>query len=188
MDQLDQRDQNKRFLLILLAALIPFAALTTLLLTSIFGPSDYGVHCTRERGLEGKCEVLQSRFLGLAGNRAFPIPESEIAGARADCANRGVGGRAGASCSVDLLLKSGPYRGYPVLSYPLIGQAESSARKLNDYFADPTRPSIALEDEPGKTVLVIAGLPLLTIVVLLALRRWRGRVPQANAARRLDTA
>src|SRR5215469_13703550 len=137
MDGPDQRERNKKFLLILMASVVPFAAVTTLLLTSIFGPSDVGVRCMREQGLEGRCEVLQSYFLGVAGNSTFPIPESEIAGARAVCAHGGVGGHAGPSCSVDLLLKSGPYRSYPVLSYPLSDRAESSARKLNEYFADP---------------------------------------------------
>ena len=178
MDRLDPRDQSKKFLLVLVVAWVPFAAVTTLLLTSIFGPSDLGVRCTRERGFEARCEVLQSRFLGLAGNSAFPIPESEIAGAGVVCAHRGVGGRTEPSCSVDLLLKSGPYRSYPVLSYPLIDQAESSARKLNDYLANPARPSIVLKDELGSTVLIFVALPLLTVaLVLLVLRRSRRRTP-----------
>ena len=173
MDSADQRDRSRKFLLVLAASVVPFAMVTTLLLTSVFGPSDVGVQCTRERGVSGRCEVLQSRFLGFAGNSAFPIPESEIAGARAVCARQGIGGRSGPSCSVDLLLRSGPYRSYPVLSYASIKRAESSALKLNDYFADPAQPSIVLKDELGSTVLIVAGLPLLTVAVILALRRWR---------------
>lgn len=151
----------------------------TLLLTSIFGPSDSAVRCKRERGFGGRCEVLQSRFLGIAGNSAFPIPQSEIAGARAVCAQRGVGGRGGPSCSVDLLLKSGPYRSYPVLSYPLSGQAESTVRRLNGYLDDPAQRSIVLKDELGSTLLIVAGLPLLTLALLLALSRWPRRTRAA---------
>jgi hypothetical protein len=153
--------------------IVPFMAGTILLLTSVFGPSDLGVRCMRQGRSQGRCEVLQSRLLGLAANSSFEVPESEIIGARAVCAHGHVGGRAGPSCSVDLLLKSGPYRIYPVLSYPVSNQAEVSARKLNEYFADPTRLSIVLRDQTGSTVLIVAGLPLLTIAVVLALRRWR---------------
>jgi hypothetical protein len=60
-----------------------------------------------------------------------------------------------------------------VLSYASIKRAESSALKLNDYLADPAQPSIVLKDELGSTVLIVAGLPLLTVAVILALRRWR---------------
>jgi hypothetical protein len=167
MNQPDQRERSRKFLLILAAGAVPFAAATTLLVTSIFGPGDLGVRCTRVHGASGHCQVLQSRLLGLAGNSAFLIPESDIAGARAICTHRGVGGRAGASCSVDLLLKSGPYRNYPILSYALSDQAAASARKLNDYFTDPARSSIELNDEIGSSLLLAAGAPLLVIVVVL---------------------
>lgn len=173
MDAADQVAQNRKFLWVLVAAIVPFAALTTLLLTSLFGPSDVGVQCTRQPGSEARCEVLQSRLLGLAANSAFPIAESEITAARAVCAQRGVGGRGGPSCSVNLLLKSGPYRSYPVLSYPSTGEAESSARKLNDYFADSTRSSIVLKDEIGSTVAIVAGVPLLAVALALALRAYK---------------
>lgn len=175
MDAASQRDRDRRFLWGVLAAAVPFAAVTALLLTSIFGPSDIGVQCTRERGAARRCEVLQSRFLGLAGNSAFAIAESEIAGARAVCAPRGVGGRGGPACTVNLLLKSGRYRSYPVLSYPLIGQAQTSARRLNDYLADPAQSSIVLKDRIGSALLLAAGLPLLTIAIVWMLRRRRGR-------------
>ena len=178
MEYPNQSDQSRKFLLVLVAAVVPFAAATTLLLTSILGPSDFGVSCTRERGV-ARCEVIQTRLLGFAGNSSFPIPESQIAGARAACAHGGVGGRGGPSCSVELLLKSGPYRIYPVLSYPFIGQAESSARELNEYFADPARPSIALKDKLGSTVLIFAGGPMLIVAALLALMQWRRAMRQS---------
>jgi hypothetical protein len=174
MDRAEQSQRDRKFLLILLLTVVPFAALMTLLLTSIFGPSDLGVRCLRPPGREARCEVLQSRLLGFAGNSAVPILESDIAGAGAVCAARSIGGRAGPSCTVNLLLKSGPYRSYPVLSYPLLDQAQSSARKLNAYFADPSRRSILLQDELGGTLLMAGGLPLLTVAVVLALR-WRRR-------------
>jgi len=40
------------------------------------------------------------------------------------------------------------------------------ALKLNDYFADPARRSILLKDELGSTMLLVGGLPLLTIVFI----------------------
>ena len=172
MNRPDQQDRTRKFLWILAAAAVPFAAITVLLLTSIFGPGDLGVRCRREPGREGRCEVLQSRFLGVAGNSGFAIRESDIAGARALCAGRGVGGRGGANCSVELLLKTRP-GGYPVLSYATIGRAESGARALNDYFADPTRTSIVLKDELGATVLIVGGLPLMVAAAVLMLRRRR---------------
>src|SRR5579884_4251111 len=102
MDRAEPRHRDRKFLLILLLAVVPFAALTALLLSSIFGPSDLGVRCLRAPGREARCEVLQSRLLGLAGNSAFPMPESDIGGARAVCADGSIGGRAGPSCTVNL--------------------------------------------------------------------------------------
>jgi len=169
---MDRSDQTRKFLWVLILAVVPFAAAITLCLTWISGPSDVGVRCTREPGVGGRCEVLQSRLLGFAGNSSFFIPEADISGARAVCP-RGVGGRGGSSCSVDLLLKSGPYRFYPVLSYPLIGQARSSAGKLNGYFTDRAQSSIVMQDEIGTTILIVGGLPLLMVVVLLVARRRR---------------
>lgn len=52
-------------------------------------------------------------------------------------------------------------------------QAASLARKLNDYLFDPARDSIVLRDQFGSTVLIVAGVPLLTIGIMLALRWWR---------------
>lgn len=170
-----QNDQTRRFLSILLLAAVPFAAMSTLLLTSIFGPSDLGVRCTRAAGTRGQCHILQTRFLGLALNSSFPVPETDISGARTVCARNGVGAHASAGCTVELQLNSGRYRSYPVLSYPFFDQAEASTRKLNAYFIDPTRPSIELKDRLAGTVFIAAGAPVLIIGLVLALRLWLRR-------------
>lgn len=143
------------------------------LLTGIFGPSDFGLRCNRI-GERAQCEVLQTRFLGVFGNSIFTIPESEIAGAVTICAGNGVGGRRDSSCAVNLTLKSGQYRNYPVLSYPLREEAEASARNLNDYFTNPSAPPIEIHDEIAQTLVLLLGLPVFGIGCVLILR-WRSR-------------
>ena len=124
---------NKALLPVFAIALLAAAA-SAYLLTAVFGPTDAGLRCVRAPD-GAECQVLQTRFFGLFGNSSFAIPESTIRGAKAVCAQSRVGGRAGPSCTVNLILDAGPharYPEYPVLSYSLLGQAEASAKKLND--------------------------------------------------------
>ena len=168
---------NKALLAVLAIALLAGVA-SAYLLTAVFGPTDDGVRCARSP--EGaQCQVLQTRFFGLIGNSSFALPESTIRGARAVCApSRGVG-RAAPSCTVNLVLDAGPqpvYPEYPVLSYSVLGQAEASATKLNDYFADKSAPSIEIRDEILTPLLLYGAAPILLLgIVVGGLRWWRLR-------------
>lgn len=163
-------DRTRTFLIVLVISAVPFAVVTTLLLTSAFGSTDFGLRCARNSQGD-ECEVLQSRFLGLSDSRSFAIPQSDILGAKTLCSSSG---RSGANCTVNLLLKSGPYRVYPVLSYPLFDSADASTRKLNAYLNDATATSIEMKDD-FTTIMIFAVAPLLIVLVVLALRRLWSR-------------
>lgn len=155
---------------------VPFVIITTLLLTSVFGPSDLGLRCAHSGG-SGQCEVLQSRFFGLFGNSSFSIDEADVMGAETVAPRASVGGHGSASCTVALRLKAGPYRDYPVLSYPVCGRADAATRRLNRYFADPSTSSIEIRGDIG-VMWALAATPMLLISGILLARRWvRSRRP-----------
>jgi hypothetical protein len=162
---------TKKFVVIMAVALPVVMTGTALALTAIFGPSDNGLVCTRSESQAG-CEVRQSRFFGLAGNSSFVIPESAIRGAKSVCGTMKVGGHASPNCNVYLILDSG--REYPVASYVLAGQAEASARKLNDYFADRSARRVELKEDLRTPVIRFVLVPALFVGALLTLRRWFG--------------
>jgi len=163
------QDADRRFLWIIAVAFLPFAALMTLLLTSVFGSSDMGIRCSRAGG--GRCEIQRSRLLGAAGNSSFEIPESRISAARASCGQHfAVSGRRSSSCGVELVLADQPASIGPVLSYPFYGQAQSATRKLNAYLKDPSVPSIVLREPVGYLWLLYGGVPVVTLALSMALR------------------
>lgn len=71
--------KSRRLLVILAASAVPFFAIMVWALTAVFGSPTVGVRCERSAG-SARCAPLESRFLGLAANGGFAIPESEIAG------------------------------------------------------------------------------------------------------------
>ena len=161
---------DRKFLLIVAVAFVPFAILMTLLLTRTFGASDLGIRCSR--GASARCEILQSRLLGAAGNSSFQIPESRISAAKASCGQRfAVGGRRSTSCSVELLLVGQAQPTGPVLSYPLFDQAQAAARKLNTYLANPDANFIELHEPVGLALLFYGISPLALLAVVLGIRR-----------------
>jgi hypothetical protein len=165
----------REMLLTPLVAVIFFA---TLLLApvSLSGPREFGIRCARAADSAARtvaqCEVLQTRFF--VPNSSVRIPEDNIVGARTNCGPDGRGG-----CKVDLELNCcGSSRSYPVLSYGHLDQAEASARRLNDYFNDPSRTSIALEHDTRLTLLLFGCGPLAITGLVLGLRLW----PRRSAA------
>lgn len=169
------QDADRKFLLILAVAFLPFATLMTLLLTSVFGSSDIGIRCSRAEG--GRCEIERSRLLGAAGNSSFEIPESRISAARTACGEHfAIGGRRSSSCSVELVLADQPASTGPVLSYPFYSQAQNATRKLNAYLQDPSVPSIVLREPIGSLWLLYGAAPVALVGILLALGR-RLRAP-----------
>ena len=164
-------DRNSRkFLLILGIAVVPFCVLTAYVLTSVFGSPTVGVRCVRERG-QASCAVLQSRLFGFAAESSFVIPEADIRGVEV-VAPRPHPGRGGGQYSVDLLLKTGPYATYPVLSSYSSARAESAARKLNAYFADPGMASAELHEDRSEYLIPLAPLAIIGVVLAgRALRR-----------------
>ena len=169
-------DADRKFLLILAAAVIPFAVIMTLALTKLFGPSELGIRCSRVDG--AVCRIHQSRLLGAAGNSSVEIPQSRITAVRTECGQRSaVGGRRATSCSVELMLADEPYPSWTVLSFPLFNQAQSAARRLNAYLADPNAPSIDLKEPVGSIVLLYGGAPLALLGIVLGLRSRLRREP-----------
>jgi hypothetical protein len=166
--------KDNRFLLIFLLALIPTLVAVAFLLTAIFGPSDNGLRCERLQD-HSECQIRQTRFFGLYGNSAFAIQQSTIRGATSVCSTAHMGGRAGPSCIVYLILDSGPYRKYPVLSYALAGQADASAKKLNDYFNDKSAASVEVKEDILTPVLIFGLPPVMSVVLLVGLHWWRVR-------------
>jgi hypothetical protein len=161
---------NKALSSVLGIALLAAGA-SAYLLTALFGPTEDGLRCKRSPD-GAACQMLQTRFFGLIGNSSFTIPESAIRGAKAVCAQSRVGGRAGPSCTVNLILDSGPYPARPVLSYSFVGQAEASAKKLNDYFGDKSVPAIEIRDEIRTPVLVYGVASLLLVSIIMGGLRW----------------
>ncbi|HET7561400.1 MAG TPA: hypothetical protein VFJ87_03345 [Rhodanobacteraceae bacterium] len=160
-------DMNPRTLLIFAAIFVLVVAGFGYLLATLPSSSDWGVHCTRS-GSEASCEVSQTRFLGVFGNSSFTIPETAINGAKTSCSGTG---RRSHSCTVDLLLSSGRYRDYPVLSYPLRGAADASTQKLNAYFADRSMPEIRIMDDISRTMWIVV-LPMLLVILLGVPLAW----------------
>jgi hypothetical protein len=160
---------DRKFLLIVAVAFVPFAAVMTLLLTRMFGASDLGIHCSRADG--ARCEIRQSRLLGAAGNSSFEIPESRITAAKTFCAQRySVSSRSSTSCNVELLLANQAQPTGPVLSFPFLSQAQSATRRLNAYLADPDASSIDLREPVGLIVLLYGVSPVALLAVVLAIR------------------
>jgi hypothetical protein len=159
-----------QFLIVLAVTAVPFAVISTLLLTAFFGPSELGLRCTRSGGA-GQCEVLQSRLLGLLGNSSFKIDENFILGAETLAPGPSVGGRGSANCTVALRLKTVPNREYPVLSYPLCGRAADATRRLNSYFTDTRSTSIEIRDDVGAVWLLVSASGLVAVGALIV-RRW----------------
>ena len=73
-------NKDRKFLLALALAAVPFGVALIFLLTGVFGAPSVGVRCWRRDG-DRQCAVLQSRFFGLMGNSTVLIPESDIQGA-----------------------------------------------------------------------------------------------------------
>ncbi|MGH9513910.1 MAG: hypothetical protein ACRD2U_17420 [Terriglobales bacterium] len=142
------------------------------LLGAVFGPTDDGLRCTRTQN-DAECEIRQTRFFGLLANSSFAIPESEIRGAKSFCPAAKVGGRGGASCNVYLVLNSG--KNYPVLSYAIYSQADSSARRLNDYFQNRTAQSVEIGEDLLTPILLFGIAPLLFVLLVVALRTLKLR-------------
>lgn len=173
-------DKNPKTLLVFAAIFVLIMAAFGYLLATLPSSSDWGVRCTRSGGDAG-CEVLQTRFIGVFGNSSFTIPEAAIDGARTSCFGTG---QRGYSCTVGLLLNSGRYRDYPVLSYPLRGTADASTHQLNAYFADRSMPEIRIMDDISLTLWIVL-LPMLLVILLampvawLQARRAAGKVPRS---------
>jgi hypothetical protein len=172
--------KNSGILLVFAAIFVLVLAAFGYLLATLPSSSDWGVHCTRSGG-EASCEVLQTRFIGVFGNSSFVISEAAIDGARTSCS--GAGQRTH-SCTVNLLLNSGRYRDYPVLSYALQGTADASTHKLNAYFADRSMREIRIMDDISLTLWIVV-LPMLLVILLampiawLRARRATTKVPRS---------
>lgn len=162
-------DADRKFLLILAAAIIPFAVVMTLALTKLFGPSELGIRCSRVDG--AVCRINHSRLLGAAGNSSFEIPQSRITAVRTECGQHSaLGAGRATSCSVQLMLADGPYPTWTVLSFPFFTQAQTATRRLNAYLADPTATSIDLKEPVGSIVLLYGGAPLALLGIVLGFR------------------
>lgn len=159
--------QNAKFLVIVIGA-FAVALVVAFFLTGLSGPTDDGVSCVRSPAAE--CTVRRTRLFGLAGNSGFSIPESAIHGARSYCA---AGGRRG-GCGV-YLLADGYGQGVLVSSYALEPQADSAARRLNDYFRNPAASFIEINESIATTVLISGGIPVAIVCLILALRRRNHR-------------
>jgi hypothetical protein len=156
----------------LVIAVSALAMLVALLLISVLnGPTEDGLRCTRNGGSPGECQVLRTRFFGLFGNTAIPIPESDIRGAKAVCATSRVG-RASASCNVYVVDARG---GYLVLSYPLQPEADAAAARINAYLADGTRPAFEMRESVRSVLLLRLAIPALLVGLVLGMRVWRLR-------------
>jgi len=164
-------DKNKRFLIMIAVAVVPFVVGLTFLLTAIFGPSDNGVLCKRSEG-SAECEVRQTRFYGLVGNTSFSIPESAIRGAKGGCGTSTFG-HAAPSCDVYLILDSGEE--YLVAGYTFGGQANAAAHKLNHYFADKSARQLELKEDLLTPVLLYGVAPTVFVTAIMGLRWWKFR-------------
>ena len=164
--------KSRKFLIVLVAAVVPFSVAMVYLLMSVFGAPAVGVRCMRAGGV-ARCEVLGERFLGLVGDSDLAIPESEIIGART-LAPLPHTGRGSGEYSVALMLRSGAYRNYPVWHSRFRARAEDATRKLNDYFASVTATSIELHEDSSELLLPL-GIPLAAVAVALAGRAMRRR-------------
>jgi hypothetical protein len=156
-----------------LGGIAVFAALLALLSP----PSDYGIRCARTS--VSTCEILQTHFLGLIGNRSFVIPQSSIAGAQTLLPRASVGGnRAGATFLVALMLTSkSSNAAYPVLSYDTRSAADSATARLNAYFNKNAEATISITDDLGGSVGLKFGIPVLIVGFVVILRWWRFRTP-----------
>lgn len=167
-------DRSKLLMVLTLSADLTAIA-TVLLLAFLGGASEAGVRCERSGAAAG-CQVRRSRFLGVAGNSAFTIPESAIEGAVSRCGAPRVGGRGGPNCGVYLVAGGASGQSYPVLSYALAGQAEAAAARLDRYFQDPTAASIEIRPDLMTPLFLFGAVPILLVVgAVLGLRRWSGR-------------
>lgn len=160
-------------LLIVGAVALVAMVLSAWALGAIFGPTDSGMRCERSAASRA-CQLSRTTFLGFAGNSAFSIPESAIRGAAAECAKNGVGRSRGSSCAVYLTLDSGERQ--IVSSYALMPEAESAARRINDYLRDGTAREVVIDESMLTPVLLYAVLPVVIVVgALVAGRWWRSR-------------
>ena len=159
--------KTRKFVIVLTVAAVPFAAAMVLALSSISGSPVIGVRCTCSSG-PARCEVLQSRFLGLIGNTAFAIPEAEIRGART---LRPIPhpGRGSGEYAVSLMLKTDAYSDYLVFHTHFFERADAAAHRLNEYFADPRATSIELREDFSELALLLVPL----LLVALAAPLWR---------------
>jgi hypothetical protein len=112
------------------------------------------------------CLSISATQMRFQANHQFQFAcQRSYAAALAACDRDGRGG-----CKVDLELKCGSLRSYPVLRYAHLDQAEASAHRLNDFFSDPSRTSIALEHDLRPTLLLFGCGPLVIAGLILALR------------------
>jgi hypothetical protein len=172
--------RSGKFLAVMALAALPLAALLIFGLTTVFGAPSIGVKCSRLGG-PARCEVQQSAFFGIAGNSVYVIPESEIAGARAERPAGGAG-RRGGGYRLLLDFKSGGYP-YPVLSDPSFDAVEADARRLNRYLADPTAAPIELRERLWLSALV----PLIPLALVLGIFGIAALVRQRRKAAAADT-
>ena len=171
-------NKDQRFWIALALIAIPLALAAIFLLTAVFGAPSIGLKCWRHDG-DRQCAVRQSRFFGFAGNSTVLIPESDIEDAVTLRPTPGVGSRGGGNYTVNLELKSGPYRHYPVLSGPWFEATDASTRKLNAYLADASASSVELHENMWASVLVPFIPVALVTLVALAAARWRRQRPRS---------
>lgn len=148
------------------------ALLALVLLIALNGPTEDGVRCARGGPAPAACEILRSRFLGFFGNSAFPVPESDVRGARVVCGTARVG-RASSSCNVYLEVRG--RGGYLVLSFRRQSQAEGGAATINAYLSNPAANLLEIRESVTGVLLLRLGLPALIIGLVLGFRAWRSR-------------
>jgi hypothetical protein len=168
--------KSRKFLIAMAVAVVPFCAVVWILLITVFGKPVVGVRCTRGGG-PARCELLESGFLGIGDNSSFSIPESEIQGAETlrplPHAGRGSG-----QYSASLVLKSGPYRHYPVVHSQFYDRADAATRRLNDYFANAGATSIEVREDSSEyafPLLIPLGAVAIALIAIALRRRARRR-------------
>ena len=164
-------NKNKLFLWILAGALLPMAAATVFLLTTLGGPTENGLRCARS-SVVAECEVQRTRFLGLFGNSAFTVPESSLRGAKYLCGSTKVGGRGSPSCNVYLTRASDPDQDIVVLSYALSDPADAAVKQLNHYFQNQSARWIEIKPDLLTPVGLFALAPILFVAVIMGMRWW----------------
>ena len=141
-------------------------------LSALLGPTDNGMRCERT-ATEGGCAVLRTTFFGLYGNSSFKLPESSIHGATYDCPTTGMGARRSSACAVYLTVASGGRQ--LVSSYALPNQAESAAKRINDYLGDRSIRNLNVNDSVATPVLLYAFLPVVFVLTIIGVGILRRR-------------